>query len=74
MCLIVCINFVIEIYYILVVVSLVKLNYFLCDDCDEYDDGGALIKSLFKHVQTNLRNYQRCHALRHIGSIFAKGS
>jgi len=47
-----------------VIVSLVKWNYFNALDCDDYDDGGALINSPFKHFQTNLRNYRRCHALR----------
>ena len=42
-----------------------ELHVFQCDD---YDDGGALIKSPFKHFQTNLRNYQRCHALKTISA------
>ena len=37
----------------LVVVSLVKMELFQCDDCG---DGDALIKSSVKHYKTNLRN------------------
>jgi len=45
---------------------LVKWNNF---ECDDYDDGGALIKSSFKHFQTNLRNYRHCHALKTISAL-----
>ena len=45
----------------LVVVSLVKMELFQCDDCG---DGDALIKSSVKHYKTNLRNDWSCHAQR----------
>jgi len=49
------------IIYSLVVVSLVKMKLFGCDDCDDYDDDTVSIKY---PVKTNLRNYWRCLAQR----------
>jgi len=41
----------------LIVVSLVKMKLFWCDECEDYDDETALIKSPVKHYKQTL-NYK----------------
>ena len=37
-------------------------------ECDDYDDGDALIKSSFTHFKTNLRNYRRLQSSKTISA------